>query len=284
MSEQARDGADLHLHTSFSDSTFDPEELVRRAAEAELAAIAVTDHDTVSGVRATIEAARGTGLDVVAGVEISSTLNAGKVHVVGLFIDIEDAGLLGELALLQKQRSERALVMLRNLREAGVRIEDSEILERYGKATIGRPHIAQLLYEKGYAPTVDEAYVRFIGDDSPAYVPNRRIEAGRAIALIHGAGGIAVLAHPGRDFGDERIAELARLGLDALEAWYPGYDQMTTSSILWQCHKHGLDVSGGSDCHGLHSGKGGSVGTIRIPLELKRKLEERRRANALRQT
>ena len=284
MCERARDGADLHLHTSFSDSTFDPEELVRRAVAAGLSTIAVTDHDTVAGVQPAREAARGTELTVAPGVEISSLHGERKAHVVGLFIDAGHPQLLGELATLRKKRSERALEIRRKLRDSGVSIESDELLERFGDASIGRPHIAQLLRDRGYASTFDAAYSRFIGDDSPAYVPNLRVAAQRSIALIHAAGGVAVLAHPGRDFGEERIAELARQGLDALEAWYPGYNQATTSHILRQCGTYNLAASGGSDCHGLRSGKEGLVGTVRIPLELARKLNERRPANALRKT
>jgi len=284
MPERTRDGADLHLHTSFSDSTFTPEEVVQRAVAAELSTIAVTDHDSVAGVLPAREAARATALTVEAAVEISSLHGDRKAHVLGLFIDTEHPRLLGELNTLQKKRSERALAILRNLREQGVGIEGEEILARFGGATIGRPHIAEMLCNKGYAPTIDAAYVRFIGDKAPAYVPNLRVPAERAIALIHAAGGVAVLAHPGRDFSDECIAELAEQGLDALEAWYPGYNQATTSHILRQCQTHNLAVSGGSDCHGLRSCEEGLIGTVRISPDLVQRLKERRPKHAVRQT
>ena len=284
MPEPSCDGADLHLHTSFSDSTFTPEEVVRRAAAAGLSVIAVTDHDTVAGVHPACEAARSAKLTVAAGVEISSLHGNRKAHVIGLFIDVANPELLGELEMLRSRRLQRALAILRNLRDEGMSVEETEFSERFGDSTIGRPHIAQVLCDKGYASTLDEAYRRFIGDNASAYVPNLRVPAQRAIALIHAAGGVSVLAHPGRDFGDANLAELAEQGLDALEAWYPGYDRATTSHILRRCRTLDLAVSGGSDCHGLRSGEDGLIGTVHISLELVQKLKERRPEHALRQT
>jgi predicted metal-dependent phosphoesterase TrpH len=270
---------DLHIHSTASDGTVPPGDLAARAASVGLRAISLTDHDTVDGVRELLRSPLPRGLDVVTGVEISTAplprfSHSGSLHVLGYGIDIDHPPLLRSLERLQSARSDRNPRILERLRELGIDIGMAELLESAGGGQAGRPHIAELLVRKGHAGSVDEAFDRYLGSGKPAYVDKYRIPCTEAIDLIHSAGGVAVLAHPGviRTDGswtvEDMIAALAARGLDGIEVYYPEHDAGQTRRFGALADRLGVVATGGTDYHGdLTPGVelGAGTGGFRVP-------------------
>jgi len=248
---------DLHVHSTASDGSVDPADLPALAARAGLAAIALTDHDSVEGVAAAREAAAAVGIEVVAGVELTGYAvedeRAGQVevHVAGLFVDCTSPDLLGRLRSLRRARVARVERMSRKLSELGVPIEAQAVLARSHGGAVGRVHVAQEMVARGYCPDIRAAFQEHIGEGCPAYVPKEEMTPEEAIELIHAAGGCSVLCHPGGAEGAEgRIEALAAAGLDALEVHCPSHGPEDEKRLMDLAEQHGLIVTGGSDFHG----------------------------------
>jgi len=256
-------GADLHLHTCFSDGTFTPEELVRAARGAGLRAIAVTDHDCVDGVEPTRDAARGLPLEVISGAELSTESGTGEIHIVGLFLQLGGSRLEEEMRRYQERRRQRVYAICDRLREQGVELDPDDVFRLAPGKSPGRVHVAQALLGAGAVCTREEAFVRFLGNGAPACVLKERPAAETAIEIIHQAGGAAVLAHPGISRQDEVIPELAAAGLDGLEAYSSAHSPEVTAHYLALAERHGLAVSAGSDCHGHHA-ENIRIGCVRL--------------------
>lgn len=268
---------DLHLHTLCSDGEFPPGEVVRQAADKGLHTIAITDHDTVAGIPEALERARTISLRVIPAVEISCELAEGEVHLLGYFVDWSpDAPLAQMLARFRASRTERAHAMLEKLRRLGMLVTWDEVQAFAGGESVGRPHVARALVARGYVQSVAEAFERYLFRGGPAYVPRFKLAPEEAIALIHRAGGIAILAHP-LDILDV-VGWLAEEGLDGLEAYYPGYEPEVSAQIAAIAARHGLAVAGGSDYHGPNVSPGIDIGSVAVPEEVIPALEERRRA------
>lgn len=281
---------DLHAHTTASDGRLTPKELVALAADAGLAGVAITDHDTVAGIGEAMRAGEARGIDVVPGVEIGASGDGADIHVLGLWIDWTDAGLLERLALHRDVRRARNVAMMAALRGFGfdVALEEAEAvaLELRGgdDRTVGRPHIAELLVRKGYARSTQEAFERWIGNDGPAYAAVERIAPEEAIRWIHEAGGVAVLAHPGLYAdGDRWIERLSRCGLDGVEASHADHDERQACHYRELAARCGLIPTAGSDFHGFrgslpfHAGLGSRFVGQAVVGELKARSTERRR-------
>jgi predicted metal-dependent phosphoesterase TrpH len=261
---------DLHVHSNASDGMLSPSEVVRAAKQAGLSAVALTDHDTTAGLsEALVEAVRG-GPEVVPGVELSLEFGPGSLHLIGLFIDPEDAALDGLLRRLRQGRSERNLRIAARLGELGVPVTIEEVAALARGEVVSRPHFARALLRRGHVGSLKEAFDRFLRKNGPAYVERWRPGAKEAISAVRGGGGVAVLCHPhtlGLGEGEalsECVAGLAALGLDALEAYYPDYDRRQSERFEALARRCGLLVSGGSDFHGppvsesrLGTGRGG---------------------------
>jgi transcription antitermination factor NusB len=250
--------ADLHVHSSASDGSDEPHELPRLAAKAGLAAIALTDHDTVEGVAAARAAASEHEVLLIAGVELSAYADVPRdaedveIHIVGLFVDPANPGLIKRLEELLKARQERAREMARKLKEVDVIIDAESIIERAG-AMVGRVHVARQMVERGYCSQLTQAFDRYLSVGSPAYVPKVKISPAEAIDLVHSGGGCAVLCHPGRvPELDERLAQMVEEGLDAIEVHYPNHGPEVEKRLLDLARRHDLMVSGGSDYHGAN--------------------------------
>lgn len=248
---------DLHTHSDASDGSLRPEELVQAAAKAGLAAVALTDHDSVEGVAAARTAAENAGVELVAGVELGAAGDA-ELHILGYFIDPDDAELAGQLSLLRDWRAQRNADMLQKLGTLDMPL-DADFVCKFtgctGLATMGRAHMARAMVKKGYVKTMQEAFDRFLAGGGPAYVERRRLDAAACIGLIHRAGGVAVLAHPvllDTEDGklDAMVAELAAAGLDGLECYHTSQDDAHAKQYLCLAAKHGLLPTGGSDFHG----------------------------------
>lgn len=255
---------DLHLHTSCSDGTHAPAEVVSLARQARLSAISITDHDTISGLAPAAGIAREAGIELIPGVELSATHGHSDIHILGYFVDPTTPGLEEELKLLRDGRLERARRMIELLAGIGAPIPFERVIEIAGAAPIGRPHIAAALVKDGHVGNIDEAFEKFIGYHAPAYVPKRTLEPAGAIDLVRSVGGVPVLAHPGTLRRDELIPELKDQGLLGIEVWHPKHDPTRVRHYRAMAKSLGLVVTGGSDFHG--GGRGEStVGEEPVP-------------------
>lgn len=246
---------DLHVHTTASDGVSSPSSVVTAAISAGLAAIAITDHDTVDAVDEALAAAAGSSLTVVPGIELSVDDEAAHdIHLLGLFIDHHNPALLTTLARLRECRVERARAMVAALAEAGHRIDFASVRGLAQGGSIGRVHVARALVAAGSAATVDEAFRLLVGRDAPFYVHKRTLSAVEAVSAVHGAGGVAVFAHPGVS-GDAGLPALIAAGVDGIEAFHAEHTASDRERFAAVAARHGLLVTGGSDFHGpgLHS-------------------------------
>jgi predicted metal-dependent phosphoesterase TrpH len=252
-------GIDLHAHTTASDGSDSPGELIRRAKALGLAAIAVTDHDTVSGLDEAETAAREAGIAFVPGVELSVEDDRGRFHLLGYLFDPRDARLNEMLRSLRESRARRNAQMAEKMRELGLPVTMDDVIAEAGDGgeVIARPHFARALMKKGIVTSVQEAFDRYLATGKPLYLPKEVLTPRDAIALLHGAGGVAVMAHPGLiPAGDSalahRIADLASVdGLDGIEAFYSQHTEAQTQHFLQIARSLALAVTGGSDYHGI---------------------------------
>ncbi|MFA5345100.1 MAG: PHP domain-containing protein [Candidatus Omnitrophota bacterium] len=265
--------ADLHLHTLFSDGTYTPEELVSNALRKRLSAIAVVDHDTVSGVGEAIEAAKGSGLEVLSGIELSAEYNNQEIHILGYLIDYRKKSFLEKLESLKNNRVERVYKIVAKLNSLGVNLDPKSVFALAGDGTVGRLHIARALVKDGFAGSIYEVFQKYIGDNGPAYVLGFRFSPKDAIEFIKDAGGVSVLAHPYALKNDGLILEFVKLGLRGLEVYYPEHSQGMVNFYLELAKKNNLLVTGGSDCHGKAKSEV-RIGSVKVPYELVEKLKE----------
>lgn len=272
---------DLHTHSNASDGALAPERIVRLADARRLAAVALTDHDTLAGLPAAADAARGfPELRLVLGVEISAKSPDGTLHILGLGIEPHRGALAETLETLLAARNRRNPKMIARLRDMGVEITMDELTafargDRPADAplVVGRLHMADLLRRKGHARSLPDAFARYVGDTAPAFVDKERLPPAEAIAAIHGAGGLAVLAHPAqlrcRNYAQvERIVRgLIRHGIDAIEVYHPDHTPEQTRAYLDLAKALGLGITGGSDFHGGRRGDT-ALGRPRVPLSV----------------
>lgn len=272
-SETAR--AELHSHTTYSDGMLSPAELVRAAQRLGLVALAVTDHDTVAGVAPARRAATRASLELIAGIEFSSNQEGKEVHVLGLFIDETETTLAEAVERSSAYRRQRGRHIVERLDDLGVQVDPGSVDRIAGDGSVGRPHIARALVEAGHTGSVEEAFRRYIGIGRPAYVPKPTLPASEVVDVIHTAGGVALLAHPGSSrVSDEMIVALVETGLDGFEIYHPkhGKDQQARLEAL--CRRLEVLPSGGSDFHGPGAGHT-RLGEHAVPLAWVEGLRER---------
>lgn len=265
--------ADLHLHTVFSDGTYTPGELIRKAAEKKLSAIAVVDHDTVLGIKPSIEAGRHWGVEVLAGIELSTEYENKELHILGYLIDYESETLLEKLDFLKSCRIERVYKITNKLKELGIDLAAEEVFELAKGGVPGRLHIARAMVDKGLVRSTFEAFKKYIGDNCPAYVAGFKLSPSEGIKLIKGCKGIPVLAHPYSIKQDELIPKLVECGLMGIEVYYPEHTQSMVNFYLRLAQEYNLLITGGSDCHGLAK-PDIKIGLAKIPYELVEKLKQ----------
>lgn len=265
---------DLHVHSTASDGRFSPAEIVRRAAELGLTVIALTDHDTVAGVDTALATAGDLpGLRVIPGVEISTDVPDGEVHLLGYFLDHTDRQLIAALERFRGSRQERARRMVAKLGNLGLDIDWARVQAIAGDGALGRPHIAQAMLEKGYVASFGEAFTRYIGHGGPAYVERGKMTPVQSVELVLRARGIPVLAHPLTASDPEAlIIELKQAGLVGLEVYYDSYTADEVSQLLGLARRYGLIATGGSDYHGLDAGTETMLGGADVPLEAAERL------------
>ncbi|MFC2170541.1 PHP domain-containing protein [Calditrichota bacterium] len=260
---------DLHIHTTASDGSFTPGEIVDMALNKGLSAIAITDHDTVAGIKEALRAAENTALEIVPGVEISTEYSSENteitLHLLGYFIDHHDAALIDTLKWMQEIRDQRNPRIIKRLNDLGIPVKTEEVAQAAGEGVVGRPHIAEVLIRHGVVETMDEAFDRYLGTNGQAYVPKTRISLEKAIDLILAAGGIPVLAHPmilTRKHNDieKLLPAWIQLGLKGIEVWYTEHTEKETEYYSSLADRFELVKTGGSDFHGVYK-PGVEIGT-----------------------
>jgi predicted metal-dependent phosphoesterase TrpH len=273
---------DLHIHTTASDGTLTPSEVISLAQEIKLKAIAITDHDTLAGSKEALQAGLPPTLDFLTGVEISAGsppfyAASGSFHLLGYAIRLDDPALNQALEKLQLARKNRNPAIIGRLNELGIAITLDEVRREAGEGQLGRPHIAKLLVKKGIVSSMNQAFDRYLGTDGSAYVDKYRIECCQAIALIAGAGGIPVLAHPGllacktSDQFDELIGGLKEMGIQGVEVYYSEHSPEQTRLFAELAQRHELLLTGGTDFHGTIQPEiaiGSGRGDLFVPYEL----------------
>lgn len=272
--------ADLHAHTTVSDGTLTPRELVGLAGQKGLAAIGITDHDATDGITEAQMAGQELGVWVIPGVELNTDTDEGHLDILGYFVDIDNVEFQTVLSNIRDARHYRAQRMVEKLCELGRPISLGRVLMLSGEGAVGRPHVAQALLEAGHVSTISEAFELYIGRHGPAYVERYRLSAQEACELVRRAGGVPCLAHPvpvTEPLGD--FVDLKRLlhilleaGLGALECYYPGYTPATSERLLVLAEQLGLIPTGGSDFHGTAK-PDIDLGMATIPLESVERLQ-----------
>lgn len=258
--------ADLHLHTNYSDGTYTPEELVDCGHARGLGVMALTDHDTIDGCSRMAGVCKDRGIEFIAGCEFTVELDGFELHLLGYFLDLECSRLIQQLEKYQSVRHGRVHEMVTKLNGIGIEIESEEVLKIANCNSPGRPHIARALVAKGYCESLDESFQRYLKKGRPAWVPKEKMTAAEAIELIHEAGGLAVIAHPGLYHRDEVISPLVDAGLDGIECFYTRHSTSTTEHYLMLAEQYNLLVTGGSDCHGNNKGRP-LIGGVKLPYQ-----------------
>jgi 3',5'-nucleoside bisphosphate phosphatase len=272
---------DLHMHTVASDGRSTPEDLVERAQQAGIRTLSVTDHDTMAAVDAATAHAASLGMTVVPGIEITSVYEGKDVHVLAYYLPPDAPGLQDMLTSQRRQRVDRAKEIADRLHALGAPIDVDALVAAAsapGGKSLARPQIAQALIAAGHVRDVPEAFERYLGEDSPAYVPHRGASPHDVVALIRRGGGIASLAHPGYRPRDEMIPGLVDVGLDALEAYHSSHTPEAEAHYLSLAALHGLLVTGGSDYHGEGTRRAEFFGVVHLPAAHFARLEERAHA------
>jgi len=265
--------ADLHLHTCFSDGTYTPEELAAEAHRNALKAIALTDHDTMEGCPRLAAACEQLGIEFIPACEFTAELDDIEIHLIGYFLDSQNERLKVELVRFQEVRQRRIREMVERLNGLGVPLRSEAVFRLANCRAPGRPHVARALVAEGLCSSLDEAFDRFLKKGKPAWVPKFKMSALEAIDLIHQAGGLAVLAHPGLNRTDEVIPQVIAAGLDGLECFHTKHSTWMTEHYLQIAEANRLLVTGGSDCHGMSKGKP-LIGTIKVPYQYVESLKD----------
>lgn len=265
--------ADLHVHTTFSDGTQSPEKIVELAKKAGLKTIAITDHDVVAGIAPAQKVGSEAGIEVIAGIELSTETPETEIHILGYFIDSHSQELLKTILNIQKGREERIFKICEKLKGLGVDLDPKKVFEIAGHRAAGRPHVARALINQGFVANFKEAFAKYINFKGPAYVSHYKLLPEEAVKLVISSGGLPVYGHPAVSNCDQIIPDLIKAGLAGIEAYYSSHGQATTQHYLDLARKYNLLVTGGSDYHGFKSGREVKLGDFVVPDELVDKLK-----------
>ena len=255
--------ADLHLHSLFSDGTFTPEEIASRARASGLATISLTDHDTVEGCARLSEACAALEIEFISGTELTTEHGGHELHLLGYFVDIQNERLLTEISKSQIVRQNRIREMVAELNKLNIPLNAEDVFAIANCKSPGRPHVARALVKAGLVKTLDEAFERFLKVGRPAWVPKKKVLSSEAIQLIHQAGGLAVMAHPGLNRTDDVIPDLVKAGLDGIECYHTKHSKSVSGHYREMATHFNLLVTGGSDCHGMNKGRP-LIGTVKL--------------------
>ncbi|MBI4744448.1 MAG: PHP domain-containing protein [Actinobacteria bacterium] len=256
---------DLHLHSTMSDGTFSPAELVSQAEILDLRAIAITDHDSVDGIEIGIEEGKKRNVEVIPGVELSSDLDGIDIHFLGYFIDYKNSDFVGHLKKLRYMRYERASRMVEELKQIGINVDLVDVLDIAKEGCLGRSHIARAMIKRGYIDSIEEAFEKYIGRQAACYVEKYAYAPKDVIELINNVGGISVLAHPGISDCDEMISEFVRFEMKGIEVIHSEHTLEQIEHYTNLANGYNLLITGGSDCHGLSEKREMKMGSVIVP-------------------
>jgi len=276
--DQSKKYVDLHIHTTFSDGSCTLQKIMEFADAKGLKAISITDHDCTDAYPLALEMGEEMGIEVIPGVELSSEIQGTDIHILGYYVDFNNPEFIKKLSEMKAARFERAQKIVSNLNKQGIDLRFETVLDIAGEGAIGRPHIAAAMLKEELVYSFREAFDKFIGYDSPAYVEKLKMSPKEVFDLIKAADGIPVLAHPGVTCVDERIAEFIRDGLQGIEVYHTEHPGAAERHYLKICKKNNLAFTGGSDFHSSNHNKF-ELGSPRIPYStvtsLKEKLQNR---------
>ncbi|MBI4429583.1 MAG: PHP domain-containing protein [Ignavibacteriales bacterium] len=260
--------ADLHLHTTFSDGALTPQELVKKAQAAGLKAIAITDHDHVGALEEAVDWGKTYGVEVISGLELSATFGEKDIHILAYFFDPTDKNLLEYLEVFRKERLRRAERIVEKLNKINIPITLDSVLKKAGEGSIGRPHIANALLDKGLTGTYHEAFTKYIGTNGPAYEKKFQLSPEEAMRLVTSSGGLSFLAHPGNYTTDAELLDLIRKGMDGIEVVHPSHSESRQEYYRGVVNQYFLLESGGSDYHGGKKNDDYAFGAFSVPLHV----------------
>jgi len=257
---------DLHSHTTASDGTFSPRDLIREAARRGVRVLAVTDHDSTEGLAEAIdEAERHRPLQIVPGIEINCDVDGGEIHILGYYLDYEASWFQDFCRAQRAERRQRVHRMAARLAELGMPIDPEEVFALVQEGSAGRPHVAQVMVSRGYVKSVRAAFDQFLGSGKPGHVPREKLLPEEAVRLIRRAAGVPVFAHPGLADRDAMIPGLVDAGLMGIECFYNEHSATQTAGYVETCRRYGLVTTGGSDFHGPRV-RSAQLGTPSVPL------------------
>jgi predicted metal-dependent phosphoesterase TrpH len=268
-------GVDLHSHTTASDGTLSPRELVRAAVRRGVRVLAITDHDSTDGLAEALdEATRHPPLTIVPGLEINCDVPGAEVHILGYYVDEAAAWFQDFLRAQRAERVARVHRIAGRLAELGMPIDPAEVFAIVKEGSAGRPHVAQVMVQRGYVKSVREAFDRWLHANGPANVPRKRLTPSEAVRIVRRAGGVPVFAHPGLAARDELVPELVAAGLMGIETYYAEHSATQTAHYADLCRQHGLVATGGSDYHGERSGRTNQLGHPPVPMRVWEELKD----------
>jgi len=276
MKKRKEQKIDLHIHTIYSDGTYTPIEVVRKAKQLGLVAISITDHDSISGVEEAIRAGRKLGIEVVPGIEMSSDVGEDEIHILGYYINWQEEAFLAQLKIFQEDRVRRNQKLLKRLEELGMKLDHREVRDIAPQGVVSRLHIARLMVKNGYVSSIEEAFEKWLNAGKPAYIKRMKVSPFEVIQLILKADGIPVFAHPYLSKRDDLIPEMVKRGLMGIEVYHSAHNMEIVAHYRRIAKKHHLLITGGSDCHG--EGKGEVLmGKVEVSASLLEELKKARR-------
>ncbi len=266
--------ADLHIHTTVSDGCLSPAEAVRLARDINLQALSITDHDTMGGIPEALDEGKKLNIKVIPGVEMSTEYRHKEIHILGYYVDSGNENFQTLLELLRKSRQKRVKNIIKKLNGLGCTVELEEVANLAREGSVGRPHIARVLAQKGYVSSVKDAFEKLIGYNAPAYVERYKLLPKEVIQLVLKAGGVPVLAHPGLIKNDSVIYNIIEDGLRGIEVYHPEHSPEEIRKFQIMAFKNNLLITGGSDCHGIDRLTGSQLGGVTVPMYHVEKLEQ----------
>jgi predicted metal-dependent phosphoesterase TrpH len=264
--EMTEQRADLHMHTTHSDGVYSPSELVEKTKLAGLSVISVTDHDNVAAIKEGISAGEKFGVEIIPGVELSTSVDGREVHILGYFIDTENRELLDFLAFLREERLKRAERIVEKLHSLKIPLTMQKVLEKAGEGSVGRPHIANAMVEEGFAPSYQNVFLKYLGFGGSAYVEKSHCSAEETLSIIAKCGGLSFIAHPGNSIPEQVLIRLIKAGVDGIETIHPSHAPDTVVRYRGIVNEYYLLESGGSDFHGGRKNDDAALGQFTLPL------------------
>lgn len=267
--------ADLHMHSTYSDGAYPPQELVGRMKAAGVGVVSLTDHDSVGGIEEAAAAGKDSGVEVIPGIELSATLDRREVHILGYFIDYHNEKFLEALVLFREYRLKRAERIVSKLNSMNIPLSLDSVLEQAGEGAVGRVHIANAMVNDGHADTFNQVFNKYIGEGRPAFERKFEMTPQQTVTLIAEAGGISVLAHPGRSIDEKQLLQIIDGGIDGIEVVHPSHSPDLVEHYRKIVNEYFLVESGGSDYHGGLRDDDHVLGRVNVPFETVETMRQR---------